>query len=67
MENKFRAVVTVDASIVMEFMADNTLSDSQLKDMALSLAEEPTLCHYCSGVLEIGPTLRCVEVRPVMT
>ena len=65
--SKYRAFITVDANIYVEFELPEGSDLEDIESIALNAADNPTLCHHCSNHLELGGLLDVHEVVELST
>jgi hypothetical protein len=58
----YSVLITVDASIVVKVEAN---SEEEAKEIAMEVAETPSICHHCTRRVEVGELLQVVEVIEV--
>lgn len=59
---KYRAFITVDANIYVNFELPDGSSTKDIQDVAMDNADAPSLCWHCSNDLELGGLLEVHEV-----
>jgi hypothetical protein len=59
---KYNALITVDASISIEFEAPEGTAPEELAILAMNSADNPSVCHHCSDSINIGDLLEVHEV-----
>ena len=58
----YSVLITFDASIVVKVEAN---SEEEAKEIAMEVADAPSICHHCAQHVEVGDLLQAVEAIEV--
>lgn len=58
----YSGLITVDATVAVAFEAPEDMSLEELKEMAMALAETPSVCHQCGKAIDVAELQECIEI-----
>lgn len=59
---KWSVLFLVDASVSVEVEAE---TKQEARELASSVVESPSICHYCSNHIDVGDIMEIAEITEI--